>query len=115
MEAENTMADRIDNHEMRISQLETNYGEVIKKIDSMEMGQKDIQNVVLKEFSSTKDMLNTQSAMNQKLLEQMYGIKTLKITTRKDIYIGLLGGSGIIGILALIISSWDQILKIFGG
>lgn len=106
---------RIDDHEERITTLERNYGEVINKITNMEKAQVETQNVLLKEFSSTKDMLNNQNQMNQTLLEQMYGIKTLKITTRKDIFIGLLGGSGIVGILTLVISSWDQILKMFGG
>jgi hypothetical protein len=81
----------------------------------MEKGQLQIQNTVLNEFSTTKTMLTDQNTMNQKLLDQLYGIKTLKITTRKDIFIGLLGGSGIVGVLTLIISQWDQIIKMFGG
>ncbi|PLR93183.1 hypothetical protein [Bacillus sp. T33-2] len=109
------MPHRIEDHELRITQLEQNYGKVIEKIDSMERGQVEIQNVVLKEFSTTKDMLTAQNQTNAKLLEQMYGIKTLKITTRKDIFIGLLGGSGIVGILSLVISQWDKIIKMFGG
>ena len=81
----------------------------------MEKMQLQTQNALLAEFSSTKTMLSNQSEMNQKLLEQMYGIKTLKITTRKDIWLGLLGGTGIVGILSLVISQWDNILKMFGG
>lgn len=107
--------ERLDNHEKRIVRLELNYGEVIKKIDSMEKGQLQIQNTVLNEFSTTKTMLTDQNTMNQKLLDQLYGIKTLRITTRKDIFLGLLGGSGIVGVLTLIISQWDQIIKMFGG
>ncbi|MCV9886230.1 hypothetical protein [Metabacillus halosaccharovorans] len=112
---ENNVSERLDNHEQRINQLETNYGMVMDKIADMEKGQLDLQNTVLKEFSSTKDMLNEQNKLNSTLLEQMYGIKTLRITTRKDIWLGLLGGSGIVGVLSLIISQWQHILKIFGG
>jgi|GEM_PF-3659471 len=111
----NNMSERLDNHEQRINQLETNYGKVMDKIADMEKGQLDLQNTVLKEFSSTKDMLNEQNKLNATLLEQMYGIKTLRITTRKDIWLGLLGGTGVAGILTLVISQWEQILKIIGG
>lgn len=109
------VSERLDNHEQRINKLETNYGLVMEKIADMEKGQLDLQNTVLKEFSSTKDMLNEQNKLNSTLLEQMYGIKTLRITTRKDIWLGLLGGSGVVGILTVIVSEWQQILKIFGG
>ncbi|UOE54912.1 hypothetical protein [Cytobacillus oceanisediminis] len=106
---------RLDDHEERISKLEDNYDKVITKISDMEKVQLQTQNTLLTEFSSTKTMLNDQNTMNQKLLEQMYGIKTLKITTRKDIFLGLLGGTGIVGVLSIVISQWDQITKIFGG
>jgi len=109
------VSERLDNHEQRINKLETNYGKVMDKIADMEKGQLDLQNTVLKEFSSTKDMLNEQNKLNSTLLEQMYGIKTLKITTRKDIWLGILGGTGVVGVLTLIVSQWNQILKIFGG
>ncbi|MED1942995.1 hypothetical protein [Cytobacillus firmus] len=109
------MPQRIDDHEKRIGQLEKNYGEVITKISDMEKMQLQTQNTLLTEFSSTKTMLSDQNAINQKLLEQMYGIKTLKITTRKDIYLGLLGGTGIVGVLSLVISQWENIIKLFGG
>jgi hypothetical protein len=52
------MPQRIENHEQRISRLETNYGEVIDKINSMEKGQLEIQNVVLKSSGDQKDLLN---------------------------------------------------------
>lgn len=87
----------LENHELRISNLETNYGEVMNKITDMEKVQVDTQNVVLKEFSSTKDMLVQQNNMNTTLLDQMYGIKTLKITSRKDIIVGVVGGTGLVG------------------
>ena len=109
------MPERLDDHEHRIAKLEDNYDKVIAKISDMEKIQLQTQNTLLTEFSSTKTMLTDQNAMNQKLLEQMYGIKTLKITTRKDIFLGLLGGTGIVGVLSLAISQWDNILKIFGG
>lgn len=109
------MPERLEDHEVRITKLENNYDSVITKISDMEKMQLQTQNTLLSEFSTTKTMLTSQSNMNQELLKQMYGIKTLKITTRKDIVIGLIGGSGIVGILSVIISQWDNIIKMFGG
>lgn len=109
----------VENHEKRITQLETNYGEVVTKMSDMEKGQLGLSNTVLKEFSSTKEMLVKQNERNDTLLEQMYGIKTLKITSRKDIIIGVVGGTGIVGgavtILTLVVTNWDTIKTMFGG
>lgn len=105
-------AQMLENHELRISNLETNYNEVMQKIVGMEKVQVDTQNVVLKEFSSTKEMLNQQNSRNDTLLEQMYGIKTLKITSRKDIIIGVVGGTGLVGGVVAIIT---MIIKHYTG
>ena len=119
MKEEMDMQSIVDNHEKRITQLETNYGEVITKMSDMEKGQLGLSNTVLKEFSSTKEMLVKQNERNDTLLDQMYGIKTLKITTRKDIILGILGGTGlvggIVGILTLVVTNWDTIKSMFGG
>ncbi|AOH53359.1 hypothetical protein ABE28_003265 [Peribacillus muralis] len=113
------MPQRLDNHEQRISQLETNYGEVINKISSMEKGQLEIQNVVLKSSGDQKDLLN-------KLIEHSLGITVkqeetkgevskLKISSRKEIVLGLLGGGGFVGILTAVIAFWGEITNTFGG
>lgn len=104
------MPTRLENHEQRITQLESNYGIVTEKISSMEKMQLATQNVVLKEFSSTKDMLTEQNKanaslleqtnkLNSTLLEQMYGIKTAKLTTRADILKAAYGAGGIVGVI----------------
>lgn len=105
------MTQRLDNHEQRITQLETNYGEVTEKISNMERMQVDTQNVVLKEFSSTKDMLTEQNKLNGTLLEQMYGIKTAKISTRADILKSAFGAGGIVGIV--LGTAWAAITYFF--
>jgi hypothetical protein len=110
---------RLDDHEKRIGELETNYGKVIQKIDSMERGQVELQNIVLKSSGDQKDLLN-------KLIEHSLGISVkqeetkgevskLKISSRKEIIIGLIGGGGITGILVSLVAFWEQITKIFGG
>lgn len=109
------MPHRLDNHEERISALEQNYGTLSLKINDLERGQLDMKNTLLTEFSSTKSMLNDQNAMNQRLLEHMYGIQTTKITSKKDIILGLVGGGGIVGVLIGIVAFWEQISNVFGG
>ena len=119
MKEEKDMQSIVDNHEKRITQLESNYGEVITRMSDMEKGQLGLSNTVLKEFSSTKEMLTDQNKRNDKLMDQMYGIKTLKISTRKDIIIGILGGTGLIGggvsIVTLVVMNWETVKSMFGG
>ncbi|MGE6611861.1 hypothetical protein ACQKFG_15175 [Peribacillus sp. NPDC076916] len=93
------MPQRLENHEQRITQLESNYGIVTEKISNMEKMQLSTQNVVLKEFSSTKDMLTEQNKLNATLLEQMYGIKTAKLTSRADVLKAAFGAGGIVGVV----------------
>ncbi|WP_148359300.1 hypothetical protein [Peribacillus simplex] len=62
------MPQRLENHEQRITQF--NYSIVTGKISNMEKMHLANQNVVLKEFSSTKDMLTEQNKANAGLLEQ---------------------------------------------
>jgi len=114
-----TVPERLDNHEKRIADLEKNYGEVIEKIGNMEKGQLELQNVVLKTAGDQKDLLN-------KLIEHSLGISVkqeetkgevskLKINSKKEITLALLGGGGFVGILTAVISFWDKISQIFGG
>lgn len=109
----------LEDHEVRISKLETNYGEVINRITGLEKTQVDTQNVLLKEFSTTKDMLVQQNNRNDTLTEHMYGIKMSKITSRKDIILGVVGGTGIVGagvsIITVIVVNWETVKSMFGG
>ncbi|OCA84479.1 hypothetical protein A8F94_17435 [Bacillus sp. FJAT-27225] len=134
---EMTVPDRIENHENRITQLEQNYGKVIEDLGKVreenaqiKHGQVQMENTVLKEFSSQKELTTKllehtleikkiktveEGEMNKIRATQEGEIVKTKITTRKDLFLGLIGGSGIVGVLTLIISLWDEILKWFGG
>jgi len=118
-EVPQTMEEKFDNHEGRIVALEKNYGEVIEKMGSMEKGQLELQTVILKSSGDQKDLLN-------KLIEHNLGITVkqeetkgeiskLKINSKKEITLALLGGGGIVGIIASIIGFWDKIAQIVGG
>ncbi|KIL79608.1 hypothetical protein [Bacillus badius] len=113
------VAHRIDDHEKRITHLETNYGKVIEKIDSMEKGQIEIQNTVIKSSSDQKDLLNRliehSLGISLKQEETKGEVSKLKINSRKEIALGLIGGTGISGIIGAVIVFWDQITKAFGG
>jgi len=114
-----TVPERLDNHEKRIADLEKNYGEVIEKIGNMEKGQLELQNVILKSAGDQKELLN-------KLIEHSLGITVkqeetkgevskLKVNSKKEIILSLLGGGGIVSIIAAVISFWDKITQTFGG
>jgi len=128
------MPDRIENHETRITQLEQNYGKVIEDLEKVrkeiKQGQIQMENTVLKEFSSQKELTTRllehtleikkiktveEGEMNKIRATQEGEIQKTKITTRKDLLLGLVGGSGIVGVITLVISLWDEIVKLFGG
>ncbi|WP_409297768.1 hypothetical protein V1498_06885 [Peribacillus sp. SCS-26] len=131
------MPHRLEDHEKRIGQLELNYGKVIEDLGEVrkenaqiKQGQVQIENTVLKEFSSQKELttkllehtldikkLKTveEGEMNKIRATQEGEITKTKITTRKDLFLGLCGGSGIVGLVSFVITKWDNIMKWFGG
>lgn len=131
------MPERWENHENRITQLELNYGKVIEDLGKVreenaqiKLMQKDMETTVLKEFSSQKDLTNKllehtleikqiktveEGEINKIRATQEGEIEKTKITTRKDLFLGLLGGTGLVGFVSLVKSNWDVITKLFGG
>lgn len=114
-----TLEKRVDDHEKRIADLEKNYGEVIERMGNVETGQLELQNVILKSAGDQKELLN-------KLIEHSLGITVkqeetkgevskLKINSKKEITLALLGGGGIVGLITAVISFWDKITQTFGG
>jgi len=114
-----TMEKKVEDHEIRIVALEKNYGEVIERMGNMEKGQLELQNVILKSSGDQKELLN-------KLIEHSLGITVkqeetkgevskLKVNSKKEIILSLLGGGGIVSIIAAVISFWDKIAQIIGG
>lgn len=112
MEEAKSVETIVQDHERRILKLENSYEELHK-------AQQDTKDTIAKEFSTTKDMLVYQQKQNELLLTQSHSIKQQKLTNKKDIILGIIGGGGILGgigtTLTVIIVNWDKIIKIFGG
>ncbi|WHY12594.1 hypothetical protein QNH16_17595 [Peribacillus frigoritolerans] len=87
------MPQRIENHEQRITNLETNYGEVIKEISIIKQGQDQIEKTVLQTSNSQKDILVSQNqtmlqhllTINQKQEEVKGQVQLTKIAAEKDV------------------------------
>lgn len=114
------MEERVQNHEVRISELERSYGKLDERMTSIEIGQKGIENTILKESSSQKEMVQKviEYALDSKLTQEKTkselsviketnsaDLKKTKVIATKDIIIGLCGTGGIVfGIISLFVN-----------
>lgn len=125
------MPQRLDNHEQRITNLETNYGEVIKEISVIKQGQDQIEKTVLQASSSQKDILVSQNQtllqhllnINQKQEEVKGQVQLTKIAAEKDVKVAKLSRQEKIlvallsapGLLLAAIEYIPKIINSFGG
>lgn len=125
------MPQRLDNHEQRISQLETNYSEVIKEISIIKQGQDQIEKTVLQASNSQKDILVSQNqtmlqhllSLNQKQEEVKGQVQLTKIAAEKDVKVAKLSRQEkiVVALLSapgLLLAAFEYIPKIlnsFGG
>ncbi|MFJ7471107.1 hypothetical protein ACQKML_13590 [Peribacillus frigoritolerans] len=125
------MPQRLENHEQRITNLETNYGEVIKEISIIKQGQDQIEKTVLQASSSQKDILVSQNQtllqhllnINQKQEEVKGQVQLTKIAAEKDVKVAKLSRQEkiIVALLSapgLLLAAFEYIPKIlnsFGG
>ncbi|MBT2603717.1 hypothetical protein J7E55_11890 [Bacillus sp. ISL-53] len=125
------MPQRLDNHEQRISQLETNYGEVIKEISIIKQGQDQIEKTVLQTSNSQKDILVSQNqtmlqhllTINQKQEEVKGQVQLTKIAAEKDVTVAKMSSQekilvALLSAPGLLLAAFEYIPKIissFGG
>lgn len=84
----NNIADQVQDHERRIVELERNQAE-------LKNGMLRIENTVLQESSTQKELLN-------KLVEHHFGIKTKMLDSKTKIVLGLLGSGGLASFITLL-------------
>ncbi|MGG4200766.1 hypothetical protein [Peribacillus frigoritolerans] len=125
------MPQRIENHEQRITNLETNYGEVIKEISIIKQGQDQIEKTVLQTSNSQKDILVSQNqtmlqhllTINQKQEEVKGQVQLTKIAAEKDVKVAKLSRQekilvALLSAPGLLLAAFEyipKILKSFGG
>lgn len=125
------MPQRIENHEQRISLLETNYGEVIKEISVIKQGQDQIEKTVLQTSNSQKDILVSQNqtmlqhllTINQKQEEVKGQVQLTKIAAEKDVTVAKMSKQekvlvALLSAPGLLLAAFEYIPKIlnsFGG
>ncbi len=125
------MPQRLENHEQRISQLETNYGEVIKEISIIKQGQDQIEKTVLQTSNSQKDILVSQNqtmlqhllTINQKQEEVKGQVQLTKIAAEKDVTVAKMSSQekilvALLSAPGLLLAAFEYIPKIinsFGG
>ncbi|MBT2647208.1 hypothetical protein J7E52_10815 [Bacillus sp. ISL-34] len=125
------MPQRLENHEQRISQLETNYGEVIKEISVIKQGQDQIEKTVLQTSNSQKDILVSQNqtmlqhllTINQKQEEVKGQVQLTKIAAEKDVTVAKMSKQekvlvALLSAPGLLLAAFEYIPKIlnsFGG
>lgn len=125
------MPQRLDNHEQRISQLETNYSEVIKEISIIKQGQDQIEKTVLQTSNSQKDILVSQNqtmlqhllTINQKQEEVKGQVQLTKIAAEKDVTVAKMSSQekilvALLSAPGLLLAAFEYIPKIinsFGG
>jgi hypothetical protein len=90
---------RMIDHEERIKTLEHNYNRLEGKITTIENGQLQLENTVLKTSQENKDLLT-------KLIDHHFDLSKTKLIGRKEIIIAVLGGGGIAGIVITIIANY---------
>lgn len=125
------MPQRIENHEQRITNLETNYGEVIKEISIIKQGQDQIEKTVLQTSNSQKDILVSQNqtmlqhllTINQKQEEVKGQVQLTKIAAEKDVTVAKMSKQekvlvALLSAPGLLLAAFEYIPKIinsFGG
>ncbi|CAH0185445.1 hypothetical protein [Peribacillus simplex] len=125
------MPQRLENHEQRISLLETNYGEVIKEISVIKQGQDQIEKTVLQTSNSQKDILVSQNqtmlqhllTINQKQEEVKGQVQLTKIAAEKDVTVAKMSKQekvlvALLSAPGLLLAAFEYIPKIlnsFGG
>ncbi len=125
------MPQRIENHEQRITNLETNYGEVIKEISIIKQGQDQIEKTVLQTSNSQKDILVSQNqtmlqhllTINQKQEEVKGQVQLTKIAAEKDVTVAKMSSQekilvALLSAPGLLLAAFEYIPKIinsFGG
>ncbi|RYI24993.1 hypothetical protein EVU96_25240 [Bacillus infantis] len=87
---------KLDDHEKRISQLETSYYSLESKITGVENGQLRLENTILNEFKEAKGLTN-------KLIDHQFGLDKKKLSGKEKITLALItAGSGFLGTGGLI-------------
>lgn len=93
------MDQRIQDHESRIIALEKNYGEVTTKLLTVENGQLEIKNTILKEFSEAKKLTN-------KMIDHQFKFNKQKLSSKEKIQLAWIAaistGVGAGGVVAII-------------
>jgi hypothetical protein len=91
------LEERVLDHETRLSTLEQNYHRLEGKLTSVENGQLQLENTVLKTSQDQSGLLN-------KLIDNTFDLKKTKMISRKEIIIATLGGSSVVGaVIGLVI------------
>jgi hypothetical protein len=86
------MKDIILDHEDRIKNLEMSYSRLEGKLTSVENGQLQLENTVLKTSQGQSELLN-------KLIDNTFDLKKTKMVGRKEIIIASLGGGSLLGLI----------------
>lgn len=86
------MKDLILDHEGRIKILEQNYAKLDGKLTSVENGQLQLENTVLKTSQGQSELLN-------KLIDNTFDLKKTKLIGRKEIIIASVGGGSLLGVI----------------
>jgi hypothetical protein len=86
------MKDIILDHEDRIKNLEMSYSRLEGKLTSVENGQLQLENTVLKTSQGQSELLN-------KLIDNTFDLNKTKAIGRKEIILALVGGGGVLGIV----------------
>jgi hypothetical protein len=91
------LEERVLDHENRLQTLEQNYHRLEGKLTSVENGQLQLENTVLKTSQDQSGLLN-------KLIDNTFDLKKTKMISRKEIIIATLGGSSVVGaVIGLVI------------
>ena len=100
----------VQDHEKRILELEKSYGEVKKEITVVQTSQAKIENMLYTQNTEQKELIDKhqkeQTALLDTLLSHTLGIKKDNGKQRKDIFIALFGGGGVLFLLIETLQKW---------
>lgn len=112
------MKEIMDDHEGRIKILEQNYSKLEGKISSIENGQLQLENTVLKTSQDQKDLLTklidhhldmkkAQAAADTQAKAQEVDLKKTRIISRKELWVAVLGSGGIVTLVTLLFNHFS--------
>lgn len=93
------MKEIILDHEDRIKSLEYSYSRLEGKLTSVENGQLQLENTILK---TSQD----QSKLLTKVIDNTFDLNKTKLIGRKEIWIAVLGGGGALGAVVALLAKF---------